>query len=73
MKLLGSQNYLCSVRTRDITTSEEYCEQPDPPGTLEFLEMARELMSTYNLVFPSSLQDALDLYVIMTTILESKL
>ena len=55
----------------DLTACSEYSEPPDPPGSLEFLEMAKDLMHMHNLPFPTSVQEAIDLYVTMTAILES--
>lgn len=67
---IGTQNYLCSVHPRDIAESSRYSEEPSPPGTLEFLMMAQELMSTHHLSFPQTITEAIDVYITMTTILE---
>ena len=67
----GSQNYLCDVSTSSIIECSRYSEEPDPPGSIEFLEMAQELMTLHNLIFPRSIQEAIDVYVTMTTVLES--
>lgn len=68
--IIGTQNYLCDVSARDLTVCKEYSEAPAPPGTVEFLEMAQCLMSAHNLTFPKTLEEATNLYVTMTTILE---
>ena len=46
---------------------------PDPPGTAEFFKMAQHLMSWHNLTFPTTLKDAMDVYVTMTAIIEASL
>ena len=64
--IIGTQNYL-------LTVCKEYSEAPDPPGTVEFLEMAQCLMSTHNLTFPKKTEEAVNLYVTMTTILDNSI
>ena len=56
----GTRDYLCTVENRDILVAEEYTEEPDPPGSLEQLEM------------PSTVQEALNLYVVLTTTIEER-
>lgn len=48
----------------------DYAVSPNPPGSLQFLAMAQDLMNTHNLSFPTSVKEALDVYVTMTTIVE---
>lgn len=68
--IIGARDYLCNTTSNDIRECFQYAEMPDPPGSLEFLEMALQILRMQNLLFPTSLQEALDLYVTMTTILE---
>ena len=49
----------------------DYAEDPDPPGSLEFFEMALCVMRERHLSFPTSVEQAVDLYVTMTTILDA--
>lgn len=49
----------------------DYSEQPDPPGSIEFLEMARDVMQAHNLSFPVSMDAAVEVYITLTTVLES--
>ena len=65
------QNYLCGVSAPDLVTCEDYTESPDPPGTVEFLEMAKLLLSAHHLNFPKTLPEAINVYVTMTTVLEA--
>ena len=55
---LGAVNCLCPANSRDLIISEEYSEEPDPPGSLLFLEAANELMIEHELQFPESIEDA---------------
>ena len=58
------------MRIRDLTVAEQYTEEPDPPASLQFLEMVKELMNQNNLTFPKSVNEAVDLYVTLTTMIE---
>ena len=44
-------NYLCSVSHTDLQIAKQYCEEPDSPASLIFLQAANELMMTHNLRF----------------------
>lgn len=50
--------------------AEEYTEEPDPPGSLEFLDVAQTIMDQEKLEMPSTVQEALNLYVVLTTTIE---
>ena len=50
----------------------EYTEEPDPPGSLEFLEVASRIMHQYHLSMPSTVQEALDVFVVLTSVLENE-
>ena len=69
----GVDDYLCVVNSRDIISAMEHVEEPDPPCSLEFLEMARDLMNAHNLSFPDTTSTALDLYIKMTTLLDNSM
>ena len=59
------------MNASDTRECLEYAEAPDPPASLEFLEMASCIMTAYGLSFPSNLKEALDLYVTLTSMVES--
>ena len=44
MVYTGVQNYLCPVDMRDIPLAEAYTELPDPPASLEFIQVAETVM-----------------------------
>ena len=67
----GVQDYICPTDPRDVTTALQYAEEPDPPCSLEFLEMARDVMNAHHISFPNTISAAVDLYVTLTTILEN--
>lgn len=39
----GVEDYVCPLDCRDLHTVSEYASLPDPPGSLEFLEMSNSL------------------------------
>ena len=67
---LGTQDYICATTARDLAVAEQYTEEPDPPASLEFLEMVKALMTQNALTFPTSVNEAIDLYVTLTTTIE---
>ena len=67
----GVQDYICPTDPRDVTTALQYAEEPDPPCSLEFLEMARDVMNAHHISFPNTISTAVDLDVTLTTILEN--
>lgn len=70
--IIGVQNYLCGVSAHDLAICSEYCEEPEPPGTVDFFQMAECLMSANSLTFPKTLKEAIHVYVTMTTLLEAR-
>ncbi len=50
--------------------SREYAELPDPPASLQFLQAAQRIMDDNNISMPSNVDEALDFYVTLTTIIE---
>ena len=60
------------VDNRDIPVAEEYIEEPDPPGSLEFLEAAQTMMDQEQLGMPNTVQEALNLYVVLTATIEER-
>ncbi len=48
----------------------EFAEQPDTPCSLEFLELAQELMQDNNLTFPQNCKEALALYVDLVELIQ---
>ena len=45
---LGAQDYMCGIDNRDIPPASEYAEIPDPPASLDFLELALMLMNEHS-------------------------
>lgn len=68
----GAQDYACGIDSRDIPVASEYAEIPDPPGSLEFLQMALMLMNDQGLTMPNTIPEALSLYITLTTIIEAE-
>lgn len=62
----GAQDYLNPSNVRDIAVATDYTSEDDPPASLEFLQLAQMLMTTNSLQMPKTIQEALDLYVILT-------
>ena len=50
--------YVYPVDSRDVSVVVEYTEEPDPPGSFEFLELATQIMSQYNMSMPSTVDEA---------------
>jgi len=61
-----SQDYLQQVDPGDITYVEQFCRSPDPPVSLEFLDLCRCTMSYFGLNLPQNVVEALDLYMELT-------
>ena len=59
--------------SRDASVVIEYTEEPDPPGSLRFLELASQIMSQYNLSMPTTVQEALKVFVVVTTVIENEI
>ena len=53
--------------------AKEYTKEPDPPDSLEFLELALEIMTQHRLFMPNTVQEALKLYVSLITIIQSEI
>ena len=57
---------------RDISVSEDYAEEPDPPASLEFLQVAKLVMDAdSSLQMPISIEQAIDLYISLTCTIEA--
>lgn len=71
MLYIGTEDYLCPLDTRDLPSAYQYAEAPDPPASLEFLQAAKCIMADNNILYmPTSIQSALNLYVVLTTTFE---
>ena len=66
---LGAVNCLCPANSRDLTISEEYSEEPNPPGSLPLLEAANEMMIEHELQFPESIYRGCSIYLYMLNLL----
>ena len=69
--IIGVQDYICEVDARDIPQVENYAEAPDPPASLEFLQLAQLIMDANSLQMPRSIEQAIDLYVTLTCTIEA--
>lgn len=67
---MRAEDYLCQLDTRDLPSAYQYAEAPDPPASLEFLQAAKCNMADNILYMPTSIQSALNLYVVLTTTFE---
>ena len=63
---------MCGIDSRDIPPASEYAEIPDPPASLDFLQLALMLMNEQGLNMPSTISEALNLYVTLITIIEAE-
>ena len=70
---LGAQYYMCGTDSTDIPPASEYAEIPDPPASLDFLELALMLMNEHTLSMPKTIAEALDLYVSLVAIIEAEI
>ncbi len=71
--LLGTQEFLCGVRAADVTCAKQYADIPDPPDSLEFLELVQMLMEEHNVQFTRTVGDAMEFYVQMVQFIEDEL
>ena len=68
----GTQDYLCSVNSGDLNVCCCYSEDPGPPVSMEFLELAKHFMENngYTLNLPQTVPAAINLYVDLTTYID---
>ena len=59
----GTENYLQPFDYNDVHFAKRFVESPGSPVSLEFLQAAEILMRENNLLFPSTVSEALDFYV----------
>ena len=64
----GVQNYLCPVDMRDIPLAEAF---PDLPASLEFLQVADTVMRENSLELPTTVKEAIDLYILLTSTIDA--
>lgn len=67
-------SYRCTrypLDARDIPHTQEYTEAPDPPASLEFLELAQLVMDANAPQLPQSIEQAIHLYVTLTCTIEA--
>ena len=55
---------------RDLPVVDQYAAAPDPPGSVEFLEMSKQIMENNNLIIPNTVERAIELYIVLTTTIE---
>ena len=56
----GTTNYLCDIDLRDVALAENYAA-------------AKSIMDENNLAFPVSVEDAMNLYVYLVSVIEARL
>ena len=60
------------IDVRDIPVANEHADKPDPPGSLQFLEATQLIMNQQHLSMPSSVEEALNLYIVLITTIEER-
>ena len=68
--LIGNEDYLCQLDVRDLPTVHQYAESPDPIASVEFLQAAKSIMEDNNMHMPNTIEEAMNLYVLLTTTFE---
>lgn len=67
----GVEDYLCPLDPADLPTVCQYAKEPEPPGSFDFLQMAKRIMQDhYYDDLPDTVEGALDLYITLTTTVE---
>ena len=65
---------MCPIsNARDVQVVTCHVEEPDPPASLEFLEVAKAIMEQNNIHFPKTIIESVDSYVTMISLLENEL
>lgn len=72
-QLIGTKDYICSIDSRDIPVANEYVEEPDPPVSLECLHAVLHIMNEHGLTMPDTVSEALNLYVVLITVIEAEI
>ena len=67
---VGTEDYLLAVSNGDIAVANEYVEEPAPPASLEFLQLAEFLLRERALQMPSSIEEAIKLYLTLVDIID---
>ena len=70
--IIGTKDYICPIDSRDIPVANKYAEQPDPPVSLECLNAVLHIMDEQGLTMPDTISEALNLYVVLTTLIEAE-
>ena len=66
-------DYLQELDRRDLPVVCEYAVIPDAPADSNFLLAAQRIMEDNNLGMPSEIDEALDLYITLVSIIEQVL
>ena len=69
---IGDRDFLCQLDATDLQEAYKYAKEPDPPGSLEFLQAAKQIIDNYRLEMPEDTEEALELYVLLTTIMQDQ-
>ena len=69
----GTKDYSYPLDPRDVCVVMAYTEEPDPPGSLEFLELASHVMHEHDLSMPNTVQEALEVFAVLTTIIGNEI
>lgn len=67
----GTEDYLLAVNNADIVVASDYVEEPSPPASLEFLQLAELLLTEYTLEMPTSIEEAIKLYLTLIDAIEA--
>ena len=70
---LGADNYLQAVNEDDFQYVQQYCTEPGPPTSYEFLMVAQLLMRENNLRMSTTVEKALDFYITLKTLLNREI
>lgn len=70
---IGTLDYLNEVDMTDVQFLMQYTTRPDPPGSLEFLVLAKHIMDENNLQTPTDVSSALDFYIELSTFIEMEI
>ena len=64
---------MSEIDQRDLTEAVKYAELPDPPAPLEFLKLAQIIMEENQLNFPTDVEEAITLFIELTSLIEEEI
>ena len=69
--IIGANDWLCAIDSVDLQVAHKYATPPDPPGNLEFFLLVNTIMPPFEM--PKNIKEALELYILLITKIESYL